>query len=253
LHKLQRQKVLIDLLSENNVMSIAELSQQLNFSMMTIRRDLEYFELKGIVKRMHGGALLLRSDTGQPSFYERIEEFDEEKSRIGQAAAKMIKPGSIVYLDAGTTSLAMVQHIPDDLEFTAITTGLMTAVALCGKPRAEVISIGGSIHQSSFSAINYLAVENIKRFSSDIAFISTKAVGITEGTFEAQLSLIEVKRAIVGMSSKVVLLVDLSKFESKSLCMSVPMKDIDTIITDRRLPQQTADTLKAWDLELLLV
>jgi DeoR family fructose operon transcriptional repressor len=220
---------------------------------MTIRRDLEYLENKGIVKKMHGGALLVKQESGQPSFYERIEEFDEEKNRIGQAAARMIKEGSIVFFDAGTTPLAVIAHIPNDLEFTAITNGLMTAVALCSKVKASVINIGGNIHQSSYSATSYLAIENIKKFNADIAFISTKAISVPIGTFEAQLPLIEIKKAIVSVSSKIILLADHSKFEAKSMCLSIPMEEIDTIITDNKVSQEIVNTIKSTGSEVILV
>ncbi|NJD03748.1 MAG: DeoR/GlpR transcriptional regulator [Ruminiclostridium sp.] len=253
MHKAQRQKDLIDLLSINNVMSISDLSQRLKSSMMTIRRDLEYLDKKGLVKKMHGGALMVKQEPGQPSFFERIEEFDEEKARIGKAAAAMIKNGSIVFFDAGTTPLAIIEHIPDDIEFTAITTGLMTAVALCGKPKASIINIGGNIHQSSYSATNYLAIEYIKRFNADIAFISTKAISIPSGTFEAQLPLIEVKKAIVSVSNEIILLADHSKFEAKSLCHSIPLEDIDTIITDSKVSPEIVDMLRNKDKKVILV
>lgn len=251
--KIQRQKNLLELLSSHDVMTISDLSKKLNSSMMTIRRDLEYLEQKGIVRRMHGGALLLRQETAQPSFRERIEEFDDEKHRIGKAAAGMIREGNIVFFDAGTTPLAVVEHIPPDLEFTAVTTGLMTAVALCNKPRANVINVGGNIHATSYSATNYLAIEFIKRFHADIAFISTKAISIPEGTFEAQLPLIEVKKAIVSVSNQVVLLADHSKFESKSLCLSVPLQDIHTFITDDGIPESTIEALKKAGREVFVV
>ena len=253
MHKADRQRNLINLLSTNSVMSVSDLSQQLNFSIMTIRRDLEYLEQKGIVKKMHGGALLVRQETGQPSFYERIEEFDKEKNEIGKAAAKMINQGSIVFFDAGTTPLAVVKHIPDEIEFTAITTGLMTAIVLCSKPKVNIINIGGNIHPSSYSATNYLAIDLIKRFHADIAFISTKAISINEGAFEAQLPLIEVKKAIVNASKKVILLADHSKFISKSLCLSVPWEDIDTIITDSGVSADIVNILKNKGREIILV
>ncbi|HHW47338.1 MAG TPA: DeoR/GlpR transcriptional regulator [Clostridiaceae bacterium] len=253
MHKAERQKNLIELLSENNIMTVSELAKLLNSSMMTIRRDLDYLEQKGIVKKMHGGALLIKREQEQPSFYERIEEYSEEKNRIGKAASEMINKGSIVFFDAGTTPLAVVRHIPDETEFTAITTGLMTAIALCNKPKANVISIGGNIHSSSYSATNYHAIELIKKFNADIAFISTKAFSIPEGAFEAQIPLIEVKRAIVSVSKKVILLADHTKFESRSLCLSIPFEDIDTIITDDKVSPAIVKQLKERGKEVILV
>ncbi len=250
--KAQRQKKLVELLESNQLMSIADLSEKLNTSLMTIRRDLDYLEQKGIVKRVHGGAFLVKHDINQPSFQERLEEFSNEKLRIGKTAAELIEDGSIVFFDAGTTPLAMIEYIPQEVQFTAITTGLMTAIALCNKPNINIISVGGNIHRSSYSATNYMSIELIKKFNADIAFISTKAFYLPYGTYEAQLPLIEVKKAIVSVSNKVILLADHSKFETKSLCLSVPIDDIDMIITDNSVSEETINEIKKLGKEIIL-
>lgn len=251
--KTQRQKNLLDLLSANELMTIVDLSEKLNSSKMTILRDLGYLEQKGIIKKIHGGAMLLKQDNSQPSFLERIDEFNDEKLRIGKAAAGLIKEGSIIFFDAGTTPLTVVEHIPDDLEFTAVTTGLMTAIALCNKPKVNVVNIGGNIHHTSYSSINYISVDLIKRFNADMAFISTKAISLPQGTFESQIPLIEVKRAIVSVSNKVILLADHSKFESKSLCLSIPIDDIHTIITDNATPETVLASLRKSGKDVIVV
>lgn len=250
--KTQRQKNLMDLLVTNEVMSVSDLSEKLNTSMMTIRRDLDYLEQKGIIRKVHGGAVLVKSESAQPTFHERIDEFADLKQSIGREVAKLIKEGSIVFFDAGTTPLAVVDYIPDDLEFTAITTGLITAVALCNKPKVNVINIGGNIHGSSYSSTNHLAVEMIKNFNADMAFISTKAFSLQQGSFESLLPLIEVKKSMVSVSRKVVLLADRSKFETKSLCLSIPIENIDLIITDSSTPANLIDGIKEIGKEVII-
>lgn len=244
--KNERQEQLLRILTKKQTMSVSDLSEALNTSMMTIRRDLNSLEQKGLIKRVHGGVFLQRKDNNQPSFHERLDEFSDAKNKIGKKAAEYIKNGDIVFFDAGTTTLAIVEHIPDDLEFTAITSGLLTAVALSNKPNINVITIGGNVHKSSYSSINYLAVEAIKRFNGNSAFISTKAFNFPEGAFEAQLPLIEVKTTMVEMSETVYLLADHSKFNTKSLCHSVNLSSIDVIITDNleqpEIEQQIADS-----------
>ena len=252
MHKEQRHRDMIDLLSINNIMSVTELSERLNASKMTIRRDLEQLEEKGFIKRVHGGALYIRNNDLQPSFYERINEASDEKKKIGKAAAELIENDDIVFFDAGTTSLSVAYHIPDNIEFTAITTGLMTAIALCDKPKVNIINIGGSIHTSSMSSINHMAIENICKFNADKAFISTKAVALPEGTYEAQMALIEIKKAIVQQSEKIILLADHSKFKTKSLSKAIPLNDIDIIITDSKIPEILVDEIKENDIGIII-
>lgn len=251
--KTQRQQSLLDLLKMNNAMSVSELAKKLGMSMMTIRRDLEYFEQNGIIEKVHGGAVLLKNDNEQPSFQERVVEYSVEKYKIGKEAAKLIKKGDIVVFDSGTTPLAIIENIPDNLEFTAITTGLITAIDLCNKPKVNVVSIGGNVHSSSFTSINYLAVDMIKRFNADMAFISTKAFSMPGGTYESLLPLIEIKRAIVSVSKKVILVADHSKFENKSLSLSIPLENIHTIITDDKTPEFVVKDLENVGKEIIVV
>lgn len=248
-----RHKSIIELLSKQGPISILELAGKLDASMMTIRRDLDVLEKNGFVRKMHGSAVLINSDNSQPTYLERVAECKDEKNRIGKAAADMIKVGSIVLFDAGTTTLAIIQHIPPDKNFTAITTGLMTAAALCNKTVANVICIGGNIHPSSVSAINYFAIDMLNSFHADMAFISTKSVSLPDGLFETQLPLIEIKKKMVSVSDKVILLADHRKFSYKALCLSVPLQDIDVIISDTLIPESAIDQLKVLKKEYYLV
>lgn len=250
--KNERQEKLLHMLEKESSMKVSELSERLNSSMMTIRRDLDFLEENGIVKRYHGGVVLTKQDIYQPSFFERIEERNEEKNAIAAEAVKLIKPGSIVFFDAGTTPLAVVEQLPDDIEFTAITTGLLTAVGLCNKPGINVVNIGGNIHHSSYSSISYNAVDMIRQFRADMAFISTKSITIPEGTCEAQLPLIEIKKTIVEVSDQVILLATSNKFESKSMCRAIAMEDIDLIITDDRIDKKYLDQLAELNKNVLL-
>ena len=250
--KNQRQEKLLLILAKKKTVKVSELIESVKFSPMTIHRDLEWLEQNGIVKRSHGDVTLIRNDAGQPSFHERISEFSHEKYIIGKRAAKLIKPGSVVFFDAGTTPLAVTDHIPDDLKFTAITTGILTAAALCGKPLINVISIGGSIHHSSYSSVNRMAVDSIQNFHADLAFISTKSVILPEGTYEPNLPLIEIKQAIVHSSDKIALLADNSKFETKSMCKAVPLEMIDTIISDSGLASRYLQQIEQSGKEMII-
>ena len=252
--KTQRQEQLIRILEKDGIMRISDLATILDSSMMTIRRDLDSLEKTGVVKRIHGGVILSqRTDGLQPTFYERVEEFKDEKDKIGAEAASRINPGDIIFFDAGTTTLAIVKHIPDNLEFTAITNGLLTAVALASKPNINLIEIGGNIHKTSFSVVNYMAVEMIRKFHGNKAFISTKAFDLPYGTFEAQMSLIEVKKAMVESSEEIILLADYSKFNSKSLTHAIKIDDIDEIISNVNLQEDILENLRKLPIKITLV
>lgn len=229
--KVQRQGYLLQRIQENASISVNELAAALNTSMMTIRRDLNEMQENNILKRVHGGAVI-SSEDAQPSFLHRAVEERERKEAIAVEAAKRIKKGDIVVFDSSTTTLEVVKAIPAALEFTAITTGLQTAIVLCGKPKAEVINIGGIVHSSSYTAHGHFAVDMLKKFAASTAFISTKAVDIREGTFEAMPFLIEIKQAIAKAAKNVILVADSTKLNTTSLTKAVGWNMINELITN---------------------
>ena len=246
-----RHEKLIKILEATAAASVSDLSNKLNVSTMTIRRDLDKLNEQGVLKKIHGGAVFLKNDTDesdvlQPSFQKRIDEFGYYKNMIGREAIKYINNGDVVFFDAGTTTLAMIPHIPPDIEFTAITPAMITAVSLCNNKNVNVITVGGNIHHSSYSSVNYMAIEMINKFNADTAFISTKAFISPIGTFEAALPLLEVKRAIVQNSTKTILLADHSKFGEKSLCEAISISDIDMIITDNMVSSEILSELREY-------
>ena len=226
---------MLNLLSQNSSMKVSDLSEQLDFSTMTIRRDLDMLEQNGMVERFHGGAALVKTDNDQASFKERVSLGHYEKSCIGREAANYVTPGSVVFFGPGTTPLAVIKHISDDVEFTGVTTGLLTAVALCNKPKANVIHIGGTIHPSSLSSIHSITMEFSTKFHANIAFLSTKSFVPSQGTYEALLPLIEIKKTAAEVSDQVILLVDHSKFVNRSMCKALSSDEIDLVITDSQI------------------
>lgn len=242
--KAQRQNAILESLRENGILLISDLAEQLNCSLMTIRRDVDEMKTRSLVKKIHGGVEIYNGDDAQPSFNERVVRYSQEKRRIAAEAVKFIEKGSTVFFDAGTTSLYVVQNLPIEISFTAITNSLMTAVELCNKPNVTAIMLGGELHHSSYSSVNNIAIEAAKKFNTDLAIISTKSISLPDGLFETMLPLIEIKRTMVKYANKVLLLADHSKFNESAMCLSIPLNDIDHIITDRRTQQEKLELLK---------
>lgn len=128
----------------------------------------------------------------------------------------------------------------------------MTAVVLSGKPNVNLIMVGGHVHSGSLSSTSIIALEQIKNFNADIAFFSTKGLCVEEGTFEVLLPLIEVKKSMQAVSKKTVLLVDHCKFEKKSLLLSIPIDNINTIVTDNKTPEEIIARIRKKNIEIII-
>jgi DeoR family fructose operon transcriptional repressor len=107
----ERHRRIQELLRERRVVRVASLSDQLRVSEVTIRRDLEALERRGLLERTHGGAVATHWMRTEPAYREAIARHSAEKRMIGQAAAAMIEPGDAVYLNGGTTTLEVFRHL----------------------------------------------------------------------------------------------------------------------------------------------
>ena len=179
----KRQSTLINILKEEEIVSVTSLAERLNCSEMTIRRDLDYFEANGLVLRFHVGSTYLKPDYVLPSFEERIGRNKAEKTKIAKVAVEYIEMDSIICFDGGTTSLAIVNHLPNNLKFTAISTGLMTSSLLSQKNNCTIIQVGGTMDNSSKTVFDSTSEKFIQNYTSDIAFICSRAIDVNRGTF----------------------------------------------------------------------
>jgi DeoR/GlpR family transcriptional regulator of sugar metabolism len=224
-------------------MMVSLLAEYFGCSKMTLRRDIKELVQAEQVTKVHGGVILNREQERQPGHSRRVNQNVELKQRIGAEAAKLIHEGECVFFDAGSTSLYAAINVPPKLNFTAITNSLVTAVELCKKPGVNVVMMGGEVYKSVFATKYNRAVDSANRFRVDLALISTKIIILPEGLYETDLSMIEVKLAIIERAARVVVIADHTKFEGSGLCLSVPISAIDHIITDDGLPQEYADWL----------
>jgi len=248
----RRQHILTLIQSEGRAL-VGELSRNLGISQITIRKDLEYLQSKGLVKRTHGGALRMQSSAlFDPSLQEKQKQHSQEKQRIAVAAARMVEEGQCVLLDSGTTTAAIAHELRRFSQLTVITNAVNIAAELAST-NLEVILIGGSLRKNSFSLVGPLAEDVLEEMHADILFLGVDGfdpeVGLTTPNFLES----RVNRAMVKASRRVVAVCDSTKFNRRSLSRIVPPSAIHSVITDRNLAPGTAETLRAQNIEVILV
>ncbi len=238
-----RQQKIIDLLSQKKVMESKDLSAALNVSKATIRRDIDYLDHNGYVNKFHGSVSIIE----EPLEHDDLaldHRNSEEKHAIARVAAGLIKPRNIISVDTGSTTRAIAEFMPKDSNIKVITNSLKSALKFAQTTQNEVIQIGGLIHLGTYSTTDFLATEFLSGFNTDIAFITASSFNFPEGAFDAIVSLIELKRKYISITKRVVLLIDSSKFDLQSMYLSVPIGNVDTMITDSKTPSEIIDRLK---------
>ena len=248
----RRQHVLARIQRDGRVL-VGDLSDQLGISRITIRKDLEHLQAKGLIQRTHGGALALQSGAlFDPSLLEKEKLHQKEKQRIAEAAVRLVKEGQCVLLDSGTTTTAIARALRQFSRLTVITNAVNIAAELSNTD-FEVILTGGTLRKNSFSLVGPPAEDHLRDMHADILFLGVDGFDPKTGVTTPNVLESRVNRAMVHASQTVVAVCDSTKFGRSSLALIVPTAEIDVVITDTDLAPEYAQALKNSGISLTLV
>lgn len=248
----RRQHVLARIQQDGRAL-VGELSAQLGISRITIRKDLEYLQSKGLIQRTHGGALSMQSGSlFDPSLLEKEKLHHKEKQRIAAAAIKLVQEGHCVILDSGTTTTAIARALRHFSRLTVITNAVNIAAELSGTD-FEVILTGGTLRKNSFSLVGPQAEDVLRDMHADIVFLGVDGFDPRTGVSTPNVLESRVNRAMVHAAQIVVAVCDSTKFGRRSLALIVPSTEIDIVITDAKLAQEHAQALAAAGISVTLV
>ncbi len=228
----EREKKLINIIMQQNTISIDELIKKMYVSKSTLRRDLIMLEKKGIIMRMHGGVMAKgqMADDTLP-FVLRENEQNSVKQKIAEHAAKLVSDGCTIMLDATTSVCSLVPYLAAFKDIIVITSGARVSYML-GELGIKNICTGGEMINKSFSYIGCDAVRTISSYNADIAFFSCR--GISDDGFLSDNSVKEneVRRAMLGHSKRKVFLCNSDKIGNKYFNNLCHVSEIDDIISD---------------------
>lgn len=249
----ERRQHILELIQHQGRALVSDLSEQLNISQITIRKDLDYLQSKGVIQRSHGGALRVQSSALiDPTLQEKQKHNFREKERIAAAATKMVEEGQCVILDSGTTTTAVAERLKRFKQLTVITNAVNIAAELAGTD-FEVILVGGTLRKNSFSLVGPLAEDNLEEMHADILFLGVDGFDLEVGITTPNFLESRVNRAMVKAARQVVAVCDSSKFNRRSLSRIAPPGAIHHVITDQNLPKDIQEALRAMGIALTLV
>ncbi|MEV0474602.1 DeoR/GlpR family DNA-binding transcription regulator [Streptomyces prunicolor] len=225
----ERRHRILALVEAQGRVRIAELQAALKVSEPTIRKDLSLLEQARKLKRTHGGAIAVRPQV-EPTIDDRSSLHAEAKELIAKACLQEISSGDSLFLDSGTT----VQRIADLLDqphVNVVTNALGVAGALADRAAVRHTLLGGSVRTLGGTLVGPVALETLKRFTVNTAFIS--ASGLSEsGISVADVADAQVKQAVLERARRVVVPLDSSKFGVDDFVTVCPLDRIDMIITE---------------------
>ena len=248
----ERHQIILNILENRGSVQVTDLVSQFDVSEMTIRRDLDVLERKGLLRRVHGGAVSDWGRSYEPPFLSRSTTHQEEKARIGKMAAELVRSGDSMTLDVGTTTLEVARNLADKQNLTIITPCFQIASLLCENPSIRLILTGGILRHSELSMVGHLAERVFDEFYVDKLFLAAAGVDFDSGLTEYNLEDTLVKQAMIRTAKQVILVTDSSKFNRVAFTAIAPIDVIDTVVTDRSVAPSIVSKLKDLDIDVIL-
>lgn len=230
----ERHAQILSQLEGNNTVSVQELSHKLFASPSTIRRDLSELEKQGILRRVHGGAILTSgSNYDSPAASKRCQQL-AEKQRIADLAARFLKPSTSYFFDSSTTSAVLAPKVANFPNTRIATNGTEIPSIMSSTENISIVQCGGYLRSPWEEFIGNITLSTIANMNADVFFFSAAGFTLDQGATEFSDDNVSVKKAFLANSKLHILLCDSTKFGKYFFFNSVALKEIDYIITDRR-------------------
>lgn len=235
---LERQQYITDLLKKNKVVQVSELSKAMRVSEETVRKDLEKLEAQELIHRVHGGAFLASGFGRETSAQIRSQLLLQEKESLAKACMEHIHNRNTLFLDSSTTILELAKLLArSGKRLTVVTHSWAVADVLRSCGNIRLILLGGEYDADSQSFYGYTAIEAMRRYQVDKAFISP--VGVSHaGITGAVLGEAELLRVVMEQTQEHLIAADYTKIGKSGLCVIGDLKSVDVLILDRPIETQ---------------
>jgi DeoR/GlpR family transcriptional regulator of sugar metabolism len=228
--KEERQHAILSEVELHNKVLLTDIAEKLEVSIDTARRDVKELDAEQKLRKVHGGAISL-GFTANAASNTNVYALAQKKV-IAQKAISLLKEGSVIFIDGGTTCLELARMIPPDIKITCFTFSLPVAMHLLTKPQVEVIFIGGRITKDAQIAIGAQTIHQLAGIRFDYGFIGTGYVDSLHGLTEFDWDIVQVKKAVIQASKKTVLLCISEKLNSQHRYKTCDINAINTMITE---------------------
>jgi DeoR family fructose operon transcriptional repressor len=257
----ERQDRVVALLERTGRVAVVGLAREFDVTTETVRRDLAQLEARGVLRRVHGGAVRAsRSTRAEESLDARGAHNTAAKARIADAAMGLIPAtfqGSVA-IDAGTTTGLVADRIaawsPDvpGRTLVVVTHSMVVAQTVSRNPAVEVQLLGGRLRGITSAAVGPATLGQLSRLRPDIAFIGANGIHAEFGLSTPDEEEAAVKTALTRGSRRAVALVDASKAGEEALVGFAALDEIDTLVTDAAPDGRLADALAAAEVEVMV-
>jgi DeoR family transcriptional regulator, fructose operon transcriptional repressor len=239
-----------ELFGKEEFVNFEELCQKFNASKSSIRRDLIELEAKGVLRRVHGGAISLQTRDEVLDYSRLSVSFHDEKMRIGKKAASLVQNGQTVILGGGSSVTEVAKNL-NDRPIQVVTNSVPVAQVFWESKQVEVTLTGGYLYPRLGVQLGPICERMLHSVSADILIMGI--MGVTKaGLSDSNSLIVESIRAMIHCARRVVIVADRSKFGHDAMIHVADLKDVDQIVTDIGLDPETQQMLKDQGVECLL-
>ncbi|KND61282.1 Transcriptional regulator, DeoR family [Candidatus Burkholderia verschuerenii] len=247
---LSRRDEIAERLARGQPVVATALAAEFDISEDAIRRDLRALAAEGRCRRVYGGALpITPASTPMAS---RIDTSSEQKTALARAAVALIRPGELLFLDSGSTNLALVDLLPEDAHLTVATNSVDIAAAVLRRADLELIMIGGAVDAAVGGSVDANAVQSVARLNFDRCFIGSCAISPERGISAFHIGDAAFKRAVLAASEHSVVLALTEKFDARAPYKVAAIGEIETVVVEHNIAPETRAALSRLGTSVIL-
>jgi DeoR family transcriptional regulator of aga operon len=248
----ERLAAILERLSSDRTVGVADLASSLHVSTATVRRDLVLLQDQRLLSRIHGGAMAHGVIYELPLRYKSARH-QEEKRRIAVAAAGLVADGMVVGLTGGTTCTEVARELVERQRLTVVTNALNIASELAVRPEVKLVVTGGTARPESYELVGPLAEQSLSGLNLDVVFIGVDGIDHLAGCTTHHEVEAHTNMALIERADRVVAVADSSKIGHVAFAQICPIQRVDELVTDRGAGPRSLHALREAGLKILAV
>lgn len=246
----ERRRLILQEARAHGIVALRDLVELLGTSEPTVRRDLRALAAQGLLRRTHGGAMLISGPAHEPTYSEKAAQAAAEKSAIAALAATLIQPGDSVILGPGTTTLALAAKLVAVPELTVVTNSLLVAQALQSAPAIDVVVTAGSLRRSIHALVGPATEHTLAGLRATRVFISGNGMCVDRGLTTPNMLVAAADRALAAAGRDVIVLADYTKIGVETMCQTLRLDQMALLITDTHADEAEVARLRSAGLDV---
>lgn len=248
----ERHQYILNKLREQGHVSVLNLSNELQVSTVTIRKDLKNLEERKLLFRTHGSATPNNPYINERPVDEKEKIRVEQKQQIAKYAARLIEARDNIIMASGTTVIELARQIKPIEQLTVVTASLNISLLLSSDPKIDIIQLGGMLRKSSSSIIGHYAETMLTNFSCSKLFLGIDGLDANHGLTTTNAMEATLNQQMIKSAQRVIVLADSTKFGRRGFSRICGLSEVDMIVTDRELPVTSVRQLEEAGIEVVI-